>query len=76
MPVMIQIRNVPEPLHRLLKSRAALAGMSLSDFLLREVEEAADRPTQDEMRARLQARPGSTLSISPADAVRDERERR
>jgi antitoxin FitA len=76
MTVMIQIRNVPDLLHRRLKSQAALAGMSLSDFLLREIGEAADRPTLDEMRARLKTRPASTLPVSPADAVRAERENR
>jgi plasmid stability protein len=39
---MIQIRNVPEALHRKLKSRAALAGMSLSDYLLAELRQLAD----------------------------------
>ena len=39
---MIQIRNVPDALHRRLKSRAALAGMSLSDYLLNEIRELAD----------------------------------
>jgi plasmid stability protein len=40
---MIQIRNVPETLHRELKSRAALAGMSLSDYLLNEIRQVAER---------------------------------
>jgi len=44
MSVMIQIRNVPDALHRRLKSRAALAGMSLSDYPLAEIREAAERP--------------------------------
>jgi antitoxin FitA len=73
---MIQIRNVPDPLHRRLKSLAALAGMSLSDYLLNEVREVAGRPTMEEMRARLQRRSRVTPSISPADAVRAERDRR
>jgi plasmid stability protein len=50
---MIQIRNVPDAQHRRLKSRAALAGMSLSDYLLSEIRQIADRPTVDELRARL-----------------------
>ena len=75
MPVMIQIRNVPEPLHRQLKSRAALAGMSLSDYLLQEIRQAAERPTLAELRARLAARQGVTPSVAPADAIHDERER-
>ena len=40
---MIQIRNVPDVLHRKLKSRAALAGMSLSDYLLREIQPICDQ---------------------------------
>jgi plasmid stability protein len=44
---MIQIRNVPDALHRRLKSRAALASMSLSDYLLAEIREVAERPTLD-----------------------------
>jgi len=67
---MIQIRNVPEGLHRRLKSRAALAGMSLSDYLLSEIRQVAERPTLEELRARLHALPETTLSVSPADAVR------
>jgi plasmid stability protein len=75
MSVMIQIRNVPEALHRRLKARAALAGMSLSDFLLREVREVAERPTRDELRARLEGRPAVSPAVAPAEAVRAERDR-
>lgn len=73
---MIQIRNVPEPLHRRLKSRAALAGMSLSDYLLNEIRAVSERPTVDELRARLRSRPSVEPSISAADAVRAERDSR
>jgi plasmid stability protein len=76
MSVMIQIRNVPDALHRRLKSRAALAGMSLSDYLLAEISRAAERPTLDELRARLEHRPDVTLSVAPAQAVRAERDGR
>jgi plasmid stability protein len=75
MSMMIQIRNVPDALHRRLKSRAALAGMSLSDYLLSEIRQAADRPTLDELRARLKQRPSVTPSLPPAQAVRAERDR-
>ncbi len=75
MSVMIQVRNVPEPLHRALKSRAALSGMSLSDYLLAEIRQVAERPTLDELRARLQSRPEVTLTIAPAEAIRAERDR-
>ena len=76
MPVMIQIRNVPDALHRRLKSRAALAGMSLSDYLLSEIRQVAERPTLDELRARLELRPAMSPSVAPAEAVRAERDRR
>lgn len=75
MTAMIQIRNVPDTLHRRLKSRAALAGMSLSDYLLSEIRRVAERPTLDELRARLERRPEMTPSVSPAQAVRAERDR-
>jgi plasmid stability protein len=75
MGVMIQIRNVPDELHRRLKSRAALAGMSLSDYLLQEIRHAAERPTIEEFRARLRQRPSVTLSVSPAEIIRAERDR-
>ena len=73
---MIQIRNVPDALHRRLKSRAALAGMSLSDYLLSELREVAARPTLEELRTRLQGRSQVTPSVAPAQAVRAERDRR
>jgi plasmid stability protein len=76
MSAMIQIRNVPDALHRRLKSRAALAGMSLSDYLLSQIRELAERPTPEEMRARLAGRSGVTLSVTPAEAIRAERDSR
>ena len=76
MPTMIQIRNVPETLHRTLKERAALAGMSLSDFLLAEIREVAARPTVDELRRRIASRASVTPSVPPAEAVRRERDNR
>jgi antitoxin FitA len=76
MSVMIQIRNVPDTLHRQLKSRAALAGMSLSDYLLGEIRQVAERPTIDELRTRLHSRTKITPSVRPAEAVRAERDRR
>lgn len=75
MSMMIQIRNVPNTLHRRLKSRAALAGMSLSDYLLSEIRAVAERPTIEELRERLQQRASVAPSLAPADAVRAERDR-
>lgn len=76
MSKMIQVRNVPEELHRKLKSRAALAGMSLSDYLLRELRQVADHPTAEEMRARLLERTPVQTSEAVAEAVRAERNAR
>jgi hypothetical protein len=75
MSVMIQVRNVPDDLHRQLKSRAALCGMSLSDYLLSEIRQIAERPTLDELRARLESYPDIILSEPSADVVRAERDR-
>lgn len=75
MATMVQIRNVPETLHRRLKSRAALAGMSLSNYLLSELREVAQRPTLDELRARLHSRTETAPSTKPEQAVRAERDR-
>jgi len=75
MSVMVQIRNVPDDLHRRLKARAALMGMSLSEYLLDEIRQVADQPTLDEMRARLQSRPETAPSVAPADMVRAARGR-
>jgi plasmid stability protein len=75
MSVMIQIRNVPEDLHRKMKSRAAEAGLSLSDYLLNIVRERGERPTMEEMRARLASRTPVITSESSADIIRAERDR-
>jgi plasmid stability protein len=76
MPKMIQLRHVPDDLHRKLKARAAMAGLSLSDYLVREVRGVAERPTAAELRLRLSQRTAVTPRIPPAKAVRAERERR
>ena len=76
MPVMVQIRNVPSDLHRELKARAALEGMSLSDYLLRELRHALERPTLDEIQKRLASRQPVRTHPAPAAAVRAERENR
>ena len=73
---MIQLRNVPDPLHRNLKARAALAGMSLSDYLLMELKEVAEKPTLAELRARLHARKPVSVPLDTARLVRAEREAR
>jgi plasmid stability protein len=76
MSKMIQLRNVSDALHRQLKARAALAGLPLSDFLIREVRKIAEQPTPDEMRRRLQEREGYSGKPSPSEALRAERDAR
>jgi hypothetical protein len=76
MPKMIQLRHVPDDLHRKLKARAALVGLPLSDYLLQEVRRVAERPTIAELRNRLTHRPSITPTVSPAKAVRAERDGR
>jgi hypothetical protein len=76
MPVTIEIRNVSASLHRRLKSCAASAGLSLSDYLLSELRGLAERPTIEEMRARLERLPPVNPSISPARAIRGQRDRK
>ena len=76
MSKMIQIRNVPDELHRKLKARAALEGKSLSDYLLAEVRRSAERPTIAEMRERLAKRSPVGLPVSPASVVREARDSR
>jgi plasmid stability protein len=73
---MIQLRNVPDSLHRKLKSRAALAGMSLSDYLIAEIRKTAERPTLEELRERLARREAVEPKETPAEAVRAERQSR
>jgi len=76
MAKMIQIRNVPEPLHRTLKSRAAQAGMTLSDYLLAEVREVADLPTVAELTERIRQRTPTNLKSSAAAVIRRHRNAR
>lgn len=80
--VMVQVRHVPDDVHRELKARAARAGVSLSDYVLAELVRVASRPTLDELHQRVlardlnQPRDGLVVEITAAlDAERDERER-
>ena len=73
---MIQLRNVPDELHKVLKARAAMEGMTLSDYLIAEVSRVAERPTPREMRERLQTRASVEPRVSPAAAVRAARDAR
>lgn len=74
--VMVQIRNVPVEIHRKLKSRAAEEGISLSDYVLRDMRRSAERLTNKEIMERLAALPPVITKTSSADMVREAREER
>ena len=76
MSTMIQIRHVPDPLHRKLKARAAQEGKSLSDFLLREIQRIAERPTLEEIMERLARLSSVNPRVPPAQIIREERDSR
>jgi plasmid stability protein len=76
MSKMIQLRHVPDDLHLKLKARAASEGLSLSDYLLAEIRRIAERPTLRELEERLHRRLPVHPEVSPAEAVRAERDRR
>ena len=74
MSKMIQIRNVPDELHRELKARAARAGMTLSDYLLRELRQVASRPELEDLLERIERRGPVRVPVPPSEAVRIERD--
>jgi len=69
----LQIRNVPEAVHRRLKVQAASNGKSLSEYLLAELHRVAERPTREEMLARLKSRTPVTLRPSAAELIAEDR---
>jgi plasmid stability protein len=73
---MVQIRNVPVEFHRRLKSRAALEGMSMSDYILREMKKSLDRPSRADVLARIRARKTPKLPIDVAAVIREGRDER
>lgn len=72
----VQIRNVPDDVHRALVERAASEGRSLSEHLLSELRRSLERPTRSELAARVAARREVQPTESSADAVRAERDQR
>ena len=75
MSKMIQVRNVPDDVHRILKTRAAAAGMSLSDYIKRDLEQSARQLSLEELDARIRARPASNVPTeSILEALRELRE--
>jgi antitoxin FitA len=71
----IQIRNVPDDVHRVLRTRAAAAGVSLSDYALRELERVAEHPPVADVLARARARTGGASAEAVVAAVRSGRDR-
>jgi len=53
MATMLQIKGVPDDVHRILKARAALAGVSLTEYARNTLEQAAHRPSREELAAEL-----------------------
>ncbi|MGH2934714.1 MAG: FitA-like ribbon-helix-helix domain-containing protein [Gaiellaceae bacterium] len=74
MSKMIQIRNVPDDVHRKLKMRAAERGLSLSDYLLRMAEHDVERPTIQEMTERIRGRGRVKLDVDIGELVREMRD--
>jgi antitoxin FitA len=75
MSTMIQVRNVPDEVHRTLKMRAAAAGMSLSDYIKRDLVQAASGPSMEEIDARVRARgPSRVRTQTIVEALREVRE--
>ena len=74
MTKMIQLCHVPDALHQRLQARAALAGLSLSDFLVREFRKIAEQPTLEEMRERLTTCERYTGKLSPTRVLRERRD--
>lgn len=72
---MVQVKGVPESVHRTLKARAALRGQTLSDYLRGQMERLAARPSPDELLALLDVDAPGTLGTSSVAEVRAARDR-
>jgi hypothetical protein len=74
MSKMIQIRNVPDELHRSLKTRASAAGMTMSDYIKKELSWASEKDSWEEIRARAKARGPSRMTTQEiVDIIREHR---
>jgi len=73
---MVQVRKVPDSLHRRLKARAAMEGVSMSSYVLREIERALARPNRRELLDAIRKQPEVVLDPPAADVLREERELR
>ena len=76
MSIMVQIRNMPDEMHRILKARAAKEGKSLSDYILGELRKSVEVPTIQDWLERVRSRTPVNPDISSEEAVRAERDAR
>ncbi len=76
MTKMLQVRNVPDDVHARLKERARAAGMTMSEYVLRELKDLADKPSLDEIWRRAEARDSAVSLADAAQLIRDERDSR
>ena len=74
MAKMIQVRNVPDSIHRALKAKAAVAGKSLSDWILEELESLAALPSEEELLERLREAEPFAMKRSSAKIIRKDRD--
>ena len=74
MPKLLQVREVPDAVHRTLKVRAAQAGTSLSEYVRAELELIASRPTPEELRTRLASRAPAGVGESATEIIRRHRD--
>ena len=75
MATSLQIRNIPPELHERLKARAAKEGISMSRYVLRQIERALERPTRRELLDAIRSQPKVELDRPVADILREERDR-
>jgi plasmid stability protein len=68
MGVLVQIRDVPDEVHHTLKARAAVSGVSLSEYVRAVLVRTASRPTPSELAARVKAR-GATQLAQPSEVI-------
>lgn len=76
MAMTILLDHIPEALYRELEARAALTGLSLSDFLVRELRKVVEQPMPEDILQRLSRRAPYTGKPSPTEVLRDERDSR
>jgi antitoxin FitA len=76
MPVHLQVKNVNAQLHKKLKLRAVEQGMTLSDYVMKELEKIAARPTHAEVYARLRSLPPVSVKSNIVDLIREDRDDR